>query len=136
MVQKKFLLNFSRQISEQPLVYHLVKDFDLIINIFRAKITDQEEGFMVLEILGEEKALEAGLDYIKSQNVVINEAQKGLIWDESLCTWCGNCLSHCPTGALFISDSRTMRISFDSETCVECLGCIKNCPYGACSSVF
>jgi L-aspartate semialdehyde sulfurtransferase ferredoxin len=136
MVQKKFLLNFSRQISEQPLVYHLVKDFDLVINIFRARITDQEEGFMVLEISGDEKSLEEGLAYIKSQNVVINEAQKGVRWNEEECTWCGNCLSHCPTHALFVKDPGTMQVTFNSEKCIECLACIKNCPYGACTSVF
>jgi ferredoxin len=135
-VQKRFLLNFSKQVSEQPHVYHLVKDYDLVINIFRAKITDQEEGFMVLEISGEESSLEAGIAYLKSQNVQVDEAAKGLRWNRDICTHCGNCLSHCPTGALFVADKTSMRIDFDSDKCIDCLACIKNCPYGACSSVF
>lgn len=135
-VQKKFLLKFSRQVSEQPLVYHLVKDYDLVINIFRAKITDQEEGFMVLEISGEETALGQGVEYLRTQNVVVDEADKGFRWDSDICTSCGNCLSHCPTHALYVADPATMKVEFDQEKCIECLACIRNCPYGACSSVF
>lgn len=136
MTQKRLLLNFSSAASEQPLVYHLVRDYDLIINIFRAKITDKEEGFMVLELSGSDEQLKAGIDYLKSKEIRVNEAEKGLRWDEEVCTQCGNCLSHCPTGALAIADRNSMRISFSPEKCIECLACISNCPYGACSSVF
>jgi L-aspartate semialdehyde sulfurtransferase ferredoxin len=135
-ITKKYLLNFSSQVSEKPLVYHLVKDFDLIINIFRAKITDQEEGFMVLEISGLPEQLEQGVEYIKLQNVVVDEAEKGVRWNEEQCTQCGNCLSHCPTGALHITVPTSRRITFESSKCIECLACIRNCPYGACFSVF
>lgn len=135
-IVRKYLLNFSSQVSEKPLVYHLVKDFDLVINIFRAKITDKEEGFMVLELQGLPEQIDQGLAYIRSQNVVVDEAEKGVRWDEEACTQCGNCLSHCPTEALHIADSVTRRVAFDSSKCIECLACITNCPYGACSSVF
>ncbi|ADK80435.1 NIL domain-containing protein [Sediminispirochaeta smaragdinae] len=136
MIQKKFLLNFSKEVSEQPHIYHLVKDYDLIVNIFRAKITDEAEGFMILEISGEKDALRKGIAYLRDQNVGVGEAEKGVVWDEERCTQCGNCLSHCPTHALRIDNPATMHIIFDAEACIECLACIKNCPYGACTSVF
>ncbi len=136
MKTKKFLLNFNRQLAEKPIVYHLVKDYDLIINIFRAKITAEEEGFMVLEVAGTDEQIQKGLAFIRSDGVTVNEAEKGLRWDSSICTHCGNCLPHCPVDALYIVNPATREIAFDSDKCVECLNCIPNCPYNAVSSVF
>lgn len=133
---KKLLLEFSEQISEKPIVYHLVKDYDLIINIFRAKITADEEGFMVLEVSGTDAQIEGGIDFIREHGVTVNEAEKGLRWDPKVCTHCGNCLPHCPVDALYIVNPTSREISFDSDKCVECLNCIPNCPYGALTSVF
>lgn len=136
MSKKKILLNFSKQISEKPVVYHLVKDYDLVINIFRARITTEEVGYMVLELEGSGERIVKGIDFIRSFGVTVSEAEKGLRWNDEICTHCGNCLTHCPTDALDLEDSRSRRIRFDSDLCVECLNCIENCPYGALSSLF
>ncbi len=136
MNSKKILLSFSKQISEKPVVYHLVKDYDLVINIFRARITTEEEGYMVLELEGDEKRIEGGIEFIRSYGVEVSEAEKGLRWDEAICTHCGNCLTHCPTGALDLKNPQSREIRFNSDLCVECLNCIGNCPYGALSSLF
>ena len=136
MSAKRILLNFSKQLSEKPVVYHLVKDYDLVINIFRARITTEEEGYIVLELEGDEERIQGGIDFIKSYGVNVSEAVKGLRWDDAICTHCGNCIPHCPTGALDLAEPRTRKIRFDSDLCVECLNCIENCPFGALSSVF
>ena len=136
MTTKKLLLWFPRSETEKPIVYHLVKDHNLIINIFRAKVTPEEEGFLVLDVTGEEEDIERGMDYVKTFNVTINEGGRGMRWDSESCTHCGNCISHCPTKALHIPDRKTMQIAFDNKLCIECLSCLENCPYGACTSVF
>lgn len=136
MSSKKILLTFSKQISEKPVVYHLVKDYDLVINIFRARITTEEEGYMVLELEGDEDRIAGGIEFIRSYGVAVSEAEKGLRWDPEVCTHCGNCLTHCPTGALDIDERHSRKIRFNSDLCVECLNCIENCPFGALSSLF
>ena len=136
MSTKKILLSFDKDISEKPVVYHLVKDYDLIINIFRARITTDEQGYMVLELEGDEDRIAGGIEFIRSYGVEVSEAEKGLRWNEELCTHCGNCVTHCPTGALDLADGKSRKIRFDSDLCVECLNCIENCPYGALSSLF
>jgi ferredoxin len=133
---KKVLLLFPKSETEKPIVYHLVKDYDLEINIFRAKVTPEEFGYLVLDITGSEENIKNGLKFVKSFNVEINEADRGIRWDEKVCTQCGNCLSHCPTNALYISDPETRKIDYDEDKCIQCLSCIENCPYGACSSIF
>lgn len=136
MITKKVLFLFPKSETEKPIVYHLVKDYDLIVNIFRAKVTPEEFGYLVLDLTGDEADIKRGLDYVRSYNVEINEADRGIRWSEEKCTQCGNCLSHCPTDALHISDSGTRRIEYDEDKCIQCLSCIDNCPFGACSSIF
>jgi L-aspartate semialdehyde sulfurtransferase ferredoxin len=136
MITKKLLLYFEKSETDKPIVYHLVKDYNLIINIFRAKVTPDEYGYLVLDVTGDEKDLQRGIEYVQSFNVRVNESNRGLSWKEDRCTSCGNCLPHCPTKALHYDSTQARRVQFDSSLCIECLSCIKNCPFGACSSIF
>jgi len=136
MITKKLLLYFPECETEKPIVYKLVKDFNLMINIFRAKVTPDEEGYLVLDIGGDEEDIEKGLAYVRTFKVEINETNKGVRWDQDRCTACGNCLPHCPTGALHVPDRGNMKVVFEATRCIECLSCLRNCPFGACSSLF
>ncbi len=136
IITKKLLLLFPQCETEKPIVYNLVRDYNLIINIFRAKVTPEEEGYLVIDVTGTEEDIRQGMEYVKTFDVTINETEKGVHWDEALCTHCGSCLTHCPTHALYIADRRSMRVSFDDEKCIECLNCLSVCPFGACSSLF
>ena len=136
MKSQKVMLYFPISETEKPIVYHLVKDFDLIVNIHRAKVTPEEEGYLVLDISGSEENYGKAKDFLKEFNVTIQADGKGLRWDEQRCTSCGLCLTHCPTEALHIPDRKTMKVDFDNAKCIECLSCIQNCPFGVCSSLF
>ena len=135
MITKRVLLYFPQCETEKPIVYHLVKDFDLEVNIFRAKVTPNEEGYLVLDITGTEESIAGSMDWIEELNIEVREHQKGLRWDEELCVSCGNCIPHCPTDALHFADDGSRRVLLDDAKCVECLSCIENCPYGACTSI-
>ena len=43
-VTKKMMLYFPKCECETPIIYYLVKDYDLMVNVFRAKVTPEEEG--------------------------------------------------------------------------------------------
>lgn len=133
---KRLLLYFPRSETEKPIVYHLVKDYSLMINIFRAKVTPEDFGYLVLDVSGTEEDISSGIAFVETFNVQIKENNRGLRWDESLCTSCTICLAHCPTDALHVPDRGTMQVRFNEELCIECLSCITNCPFGACSSIF
>jgi ferredoxin len=113
-----------------------VKDHNLIVNIFRAKVTPEEEGYLVLDVTGTEKDIEKGMAFVKTFNVSINYTGKGVTRDEDGCTHCGHCITHCPTGALYIADSATREVAFNEAKCIECLECIRVCPFAVCASVF
>jgi len=133
---QKLMLWFPKCECEKPIIYHLVRDHNLVVNVFRAKVTPEEEGYLVLDVTGSEHDIESAIEFVKTFNVTVNFTGKGVTWDDESCTACGNCIAHCPTGALYVSDRATMAVAFDDEKCIECLACIRVCPYGACASAF
>ncbi len=58
-ITKKYYLFFPKCVTDKPIVYHLVKDYNLIVNIFRAKVTAQEEGYLSLDITGARRIFSA-----------------------------------------------------------------------------
>ncbi len=135
-VTKKMMLFFPRCECEKPIIYHLVKDHNLVVNVYRAKVTPEEQGYLVLDVTGTEDDIERAMAFVKTFNVTINYAGKGVTWDESRCTHCGYCITHCPTDALYIADEATREVAFNEADCIECLACIRVCPFGACASAF
>ena len=136
MITKKIYLYFPKSETEKPIVYRLVKEFDLIVNIFRAKVTPEEEGYLSLEVTGTEVNIDRAFAFLGGFDVVIQAGSKSVRWDEGRCAQCGACVVHCPTGALSIVDRATRAIAFCEDNCVECLACVAACPFGACSSTF
>ena len=130
-MNKKFLLCFPKKRIKEPIIYHIIKHYDVVPNIFRAKITEKQEGFMIVELEGDEKNIGNAINYLKSLGVSVQAFKKGIQLNKNKCTQCGLCVSYCPTGALYISDKKTMQVGFDSDKCIECRACISICPYGA-----
>lgn len=72
MATKRLHLTFPEQLVQEPVVYRLVRDYDLVINIRRADV-DEEVGWMVLELSGEEAQLAAGRTYLEELGVVVSD---------------------------------------------------------------
>jgi ferredoxin len=126
MVSKKIVLIFPPTLVGQPVVYKLVKDYDLSFNILRAKITP-DDGEMVLEISGTKEHYAAGMKYLKDLGLKIEPLSKDIQRDESRCTQCGACVTICPSGALSM-ETGGMKVIFDPDKCIACELCIKGCP--------
>jgi ferredoxin len=127
MVSKRIVLTFPHKLLDQPIVYNLVKEHDLVFNILQAKITPQEEGVMVLELKGTKEHYAAGVKYLSSIGIKIQPLSQDVTRDDDKCTHCGACVTICPTGAL-ATDKKTMKVLFDAEKCIACELCVKACP--------
>ena len=46
-VARRVVLHFPRSLVDQPIIYKLVRDFDLQFNILKASVTPNEEGLLV-----------------------------------------------------------------------------------------
>ena len=47
MYSKKIVIRYEADIVDKPVVYSLVKDFDLAFNIMRARVSPRREGLVV-----------------------------------------------------------------------------------------
>ena len=135
-VTKKLMLFFPKCECEKPIIYHLVKDYDLVVNVYRAKVTPEEEGYLVLDVTGTEDDIAQAMEFVNTFDVAVNYTGKGVSRDDDSCTHCGACIGHCPTGALQIGDRATREVAYREADCIECLACIRVCPFAACTSAF
>jgi len=124
---KRIVLHFPRRLIDQPIVYKLVKDFNLSFNILKASVTPEEESLMVLELTGEPRDYDKGVKYLTDQGVKIESLSQDVVRDESRCTHCGVCVTVCPTGA-FTFEPVTRKVLFDQSKCAVCEMCVKGCP--------
>ena len=127
VVSKRIVLHFPKRMGDRPVIYRLIKDYDLEFNILKALITPEDEGLMVLELRGEQESSDEGIKYLIENGVRIQSLSQDVTRNEERCTHCGACITICPTGA-FELDHLTRRISFYNEKCVACELCIKACP--------
>ncbi|MBA4418400.1 MAG: (Fe-S)-binding protein [Syntrophus sp. (in: bacteria)] len=134
-MKKRIILRFKRNTIDKPIVYKLVKDFDLVFNILRANISPREDSMMVMEIEGAEEDFMKGLEYLKSLNIDTEPIEQDINRNELKCVHCGLCTSVCAPEALHL-DRETMKVLFDYENCVACELCVKVCPVKAMNVFF
>ncbi|MBC7074717.1 MAG: 4Fe-4S binding protein [Syntrophomonadaceae bacterium] len=126
-MKNKVVCYFSAAQSEQPIICQLIRNYDLIVNILKANINPQKEGYLVVELEGDKGQYEEGIAFLKNLGVIVEPLSETVVWNEELCIQCGACASFCPTEALSI-DRDTMIISFDNSKCVVCGMCLDCCP--------
>jgi L-aspartate semialdehyde sulfurtransferase ferredoxin len=123
---KKISLRFPRHLVSRPVVYHLIKDFNLELNILKANITS-EEGHMVLELKGERADFDKGIEYLTKSGLIIDTLCREVTRNEERCTDCGACVTVCPSSS-FTVDPATREVKFEEDKCVVCGMCILSCP--------
>lgn len=135
MQKKKVVLTFPYKLINQPITYHLIKEYDLKVNILRARINPREEGRLMIEISGEEESLEKGMNYLKDLGVELESLAQDIRWLDERCTHCTVCIPICPTEAIIL-DRNQMIVSFDKDKCIGCGLCVPACPYKAVEILF
>ena len=127
VISKRIVLRFPQRLVDRPIVYRLVRDYNLEFNILKALVTPEEEGLLVLELSGEQEEYDKGIRYLTENGVRIQSLGQDVIRNEDRCTDCGACVTICPTHA-FEVDPVTRQIEFRNEKCIACGLCITACP--------
>ena len=130
MAKKRVVLSFPPHTVEEPITYHLIKDYGLMVNILRATIDPGKRGRMVVELSGEKDTLSQGLEYLEKMEVTVESLTREVKYDEDRCMSCTACVPVCPTNALDV-DRSSWQVAYDAEKCVVCLSCVEACPYRA-----
>lgn len=64
----RFKLTFPQELIREPVIFNMAKQYNLMPNIRRARITESA-GEMILELEGTEENIQQGIEYIKQQGV-------------------------------------------------------------------
>ena len=126
-ISKRIVLHFPKRLVDRPIVSLLVKDYGLDFNILKASVTPDEEGLMVMELSGKQEDFDNGIRYLAEAGVKMQSLSQNVTRNEERCTYCGACITICPTGA-FELEPVSRRVTFDNEKCLACELCIKACP--------
>jgi L-aspartate semialdehyde sulfurtransferase ferredoxin len=127
VIKQKLVLRFPSTLVEQPVIYHLVKDYDLMVNILRADINPKKEGRLMLELSGSEDNYRRALEWLLERGLRVMNLKQQITWQEDRCTHCGACSVVCPAGALVL-ERPSMKVRFVEEKCVVCELCLRACP--------
>ena len=130
MATRIYILRFPKETSNEPMIYQLVKQYDVEFNILKADILPQREGVMVLELKGIKDSVNQGLEFLKSFGVKVERLAAVIRRDDEKCFQCGACTGICPVGALFIQRPG-MEVLFDPDKCTGCSLCVPVCPVRA-----
>jgi ferredoxin len=135
MATRRLVLNFPPHLIDQPVTYQLITEYQLKVNILRARITPREWGRLVLEVSGTKKKLEGALRFIAELGLEVEPLAQDVCWRQERCIECTACTSICPTGALSVTRPE-MRVQFKHEKCIACELCVPTCAYGAVEIMF
>jgi ferredoxin len=127
MFTKKIVIRYPADVVEQPIVYRLVKDFDLQFNILKARVSPRREGLLVLDLRGAKENFDKGIVFLKECGLKVEPLSKSVTQNLDRCVHCGACIAFCPTAALYL-DQDSARVCFDPEKCSGCEVCVTACP--------
>ena len=78
MARMRVRLTFPSELVQQPIIYRLVKDFDIVPNIRRADVR-ADHWWMVLELEAAEDGLERGVAWLKTQGVTVDPIERDVV---------------------------------------------------------
>jgi ABC-type methionine transport system ATPase subunit len=77
-VHERYYLSYPRSLIKEPILYHLVKKFDLVFNIRGASVSE-EMGLVALEFEGTRDQIERAIVWLRSTGVTVETIEKNVI---------------------------------------------------------
>ena len=77
-MKEKFYLTYPPALIKEPLIYLLIKKFDIIPNIRGANVSD-EMGLLAMEIEGTQDDIDRAIAWLREQGVTVEPIEKNII---------------------------------------------------------
>lgn len=78
MTVRHLQLTFPESQVTEPVIYQIVKQFDVVPSIRRANISNHV-GWMVIEVSGSTEALDAAIGYLEGLGIVVADASGDIV---------------------------------------------------------
>jgi ABC-type methionine transport system ATPase subunit len=77
-VRERYYLTYPSALIKEPILYRLVKKFDLVFNIRGASVSD-ELGLVAVEFEGPANQVEAAIKWLRQTGVAVEPIEKNVI---------------------------------------------------------
>ena len=74
-VRRTVRLTFSQQLADEPILFQVARDYDLVPTIRRAHL-DPSGGEVLLQLEGAEENVESAMDYLRGRGVAVAPANE------------------------------------------------------------
>jgi ABC-type methionine transport system ATPase subunit len=78
MARRRLKLIFGPSLVKEPVIYQLGRNFEIVTNIRRADVT-KDQGWVLLEVSGEDDELDKGVEFMESRGVKVEPAEGDLV---------------------------------------------------------
>jgi ABC-type methionine transport system ATPase subunit len=78
MSVRQLQLTFPETRVTEPVIYNMIKQFDVVPSIRRANIS-QHQGWMVIELSGDETAMDSAIEYARGLGVEVSPVEGDLV---------------------------------------------------------
>ncbi len=77
-MKKRVRLTFPQNLIKEPVIFNMAKQFNVMPNIRRARVTETV-GEMVLELEGAEEGLEKGIQWLREKGIEVELVEGDVI---------------------------------------------------------
>ena len=74
----RLFVSFPEDLVDRPMIYEVVKRFDVVPNIRRANV-EQHSGWVILELNGEQAQLDGSIAYLEEVGCTVNTMEGDVI---------------------------------------------------------
>jgi hypothetical protein len=74
----RLFISFPETLVERPMIYEIVKQFDVVPNLRRANV-EAHSGWMILELSGEAAARDAAIAYLEGLGCTVNRMEGDVV---------------------------------------------------------
>lgn len=78
MSKQRVKFTFPNELVKEPIIYYLGRDFNVVTNIRRADV-QEDVGWVVLELDGEDAEIQRGLEWVGSTGVRVDPVSGDVI---------------------------------------------------------
>ncbi|MCH8190167.1 MAG: NIL domain-containing protein [Chloroflexi bacterium] len=70
-MKRRVKFSFPTDLVQEPIIFQLGKDYNVVTNIRRAEVTDVQ-GWVVMELEGNDDDIDRGLDWVRDRGVRVD----------------------------------------------------------------
>ncbi|MGH8976525.1 MAG: NIL domain-containing protein [Acidimicrobiia bacterium] len=74
----RLFVSFPESLVDRPLIYEIIKGFDVVPNIRRANVEDRS-GWIILEVAGPHDACDAAIAYLEGLGCTVNPMEGDVV---------------------------------------------------------